>query len=116
MAAPSDIINWQEAMQQVGDDEEFLKELLADLRSELQTQLTTIQGIIQVGSLASATNVVSIYLRRRRRLVTDRWIIIFVQVQQMRGLLYCILLQRKLLMVMALRSKTEFFARDVLRF
>lgn len=49
MAAPaSDVISWQEAMQQVGDDEEFLKELLADLRSELQTQLTTIQGIIQV--------------------------------------------------------------------
>lgn len=48
MAAPSDIINWAEAMQQAGDDEEFLKELLADLRSELQQQLTTIQGIIQV--------------------------------------------------------------------
>lgn len=44
----SDIINWQEAMQQVGDDEAFLRELLADLRTELQTQLTTIEGIIQV--------------------------------------------------------------------
>ena len=52
MAAPSDVINWPDAMQQVGDDEEFLKELLADLRSELQTQLTTIQGIIEVGRLS----------------------------------------------------------------
>ena len=48
MAAPSDVINWADAMQQVGDDEEFLKELLADLRSELQTQLAVIQDIIDV--------------------------------------------------------------------
>jgi len=56
MASSSEIINWTEAMQQVGDDEEFLKELLADLRSELQTQLTTIQGIIQVGSFYRGPN------------------------------------------------------------
>jgi hypothetical protein len=50
MAAPSDVINWEEAMQQVGDDEEFLRELLADLRSETETQLGAIAGIIQVSS------------------------------------------------------------------
>ena len=49
MAAATDVIDWGEAMQQVGDDEEFLRELLGDLRSELQTQLVTIQNIIQVG-------------------------------------------------------------------
>ena len=51
MAANSGVIDWGEAMQQVGDDEEFLRELLGDLRSELQTQLVTIQNIIQVGGL-----------------------------------------------------------------
>jgi len=55
-ATPSDVINWQEAMQQVGDDEEFLKELLGDLRTELQTQLTTILGIIQVGFTATTSS------------------------------------------------------------
>lgn len=35
-------------MQQVGEDEEFLRELLADLRNELDSQLATIAGIIQV--------------------------------------------------------------------
>ena len=47
-AAPTDVINWEEAMQQVGDDEEFLRELLADLRSETETQLGAIATIIQV--------------------------------------------------------------------
>jgi HPt (histidine-containing phosphotransfer) domain-containing protein len=52
VAAPNnnnDVINWEEAMQQVGDDEEFLRELLADLRSETETQLGTITSIVQVG-------------------------------------------------------------------
>ena len=47
-ADPSDVINWEEAMQQVGDDEEFLRELLADLRAETEAQLVVIAGIIQV--------------------------------------------------------------------
>lgn len=48
--APTDVINWEEAMQQVGDDEEFLRELLADLRTETETQLGAIAAIIQVRS------------------------------------------------------------------
>ena len=35
-------------MQQVGDDEEFLRELLNDLRTEIDTQLGNIAAIIQV--------------------------------------------------------------------
>ena len=42
------VIDWSEAMQQCGDDEEFLRELLVDLRTEAETQLTNIQSIIQV--------------------------------------------------------------------
>ena len=37
-------------MQQVGDDEEFLRELLNDLRIEIETQLGHIAAIIQVRS------------------------------------------------------------------
>ena len=45
---PPDVIDWTEAMQQTGDDEEFLRELLADLRQETDTQVATIEEIIQV--------------------------------------------------------------------
>lgn len=50
MAAPppTDVIDWHEAMQQCGDDEEFLRELLADLRTETETQLASILSTIQV--------------------------------------------------------------------
>lgn len=34
-------------MQQTGDDEEFLRELLADLRQETDTQMVNIEQIIQ---------------------------------------------------------------------
>jgi hypothetical protein len=44
------IINWEGAMQQVGDDEEFLRELLNDLRVETDTQLNNVAAIIQVRS------------------------------------------------------------------
>ena len=47
-APPHDVIDWQEAMQQTGDDEEFLRELLADLRQEADTQVANIEQIIQV--------------------------------------------------------------------
>jgi HPt (histidine-containing phosphotransfer) domain-containing protein len=47
-APPHDVIDWHEAMQQTGDDEEFLRELLADLRQETDTQVTNIEQIIQV--------------------------------------------------------------------
>lgn len=41
------VINWEEAMNQVGDDEEFLRELLGDLRTESDTQLNNITAMIQ---------------------------------------------------------------------
>jgi hypothetical protein len=42
------VIDWDEAMQQCGEDEEFLRELLADLRSETDTQMAKIAETIQV--------------------------------------------------------------------
>jgi len=42
-----DVIDWDEAMQQCGDDEEFLRELLADLRSETDTQVEKIEAVIK---------------------------------------------------------------------
>jgi hypothetical protein len=45
---PADVINWDEAMQQVGEDEDFLRELLNDLRGELESQLNAVTAIIQV--------------------------------------------------------------------
>ena len=44
----TNVISWEDALQQCGDDEEFLRELLADFRSELETQLTSIAATIQV--------------------------------------------------------------------
>lgn len=35
-------------MQQCGEDEEFLRELLGDLRQETETQLVNIEGTIAV--------------------------------------------------------------------
>ena len=43
-----EVIDWDEAMQQCGEDEEFLRELLADLRSETDTQMAKIEETIQV--------------------------------------------------------------------
>jgi hypothetical protein len=54
MAANSsnaDVIDWHEAMQQCGEDEEFLRELLNDLRSETETQVSNINKTIQVRSI-----------------------------------------------------------------
>ena len=48
--ASTNVISWEDALQQCGDDEEFLRELLADFRSELETQLTSIAATIQVRS------------------------------------------------------------------
>ena len=48
MSEPT-VIDWDEAMQQCGEDEEFLRELLADLRSETDTQMAKIEETIQVG-------------------------------------------------------------------
>ena len=44
----SDVIDWDEAMQQCGEDEEFLRELLDDLRSETDTQMLKIEETIRV--------------------------------------------------------------------
>jgi hypothetical protein len=52
-ATQSSVIDWQEAMQQCGDDEEFLREVLADLRTEVEAQLTIINEVIQVSPKAS---------------------------------------------------------------
>lgn len=44
----SDVIDWEEAMEQCGDDEDFLRELLADLRGETDTQVAKIEETIRV--------------------------------------------------------------------
>ena len=44
--ADNEIIDWNEAMEQCGDDEEFLRELLADLRGEIDQQVTKIAEIL----------------------------------------------------------------------
>jgi len=46
MTTPA-VIDWEEAMQQCGDDEEFLRELLSDLRSETDAQMATMEEIIR---------------------------------------------------------------------
>ena len=48
MAAAGGVIDWDEAMEQCGDDEEFLRELLADLRGETDAQVTKIEETIRV--------------------------------------------------------------------
>jgi hypothetical protein len=52
MANPSDVIDWDEAMEQCGDDEEFLRELLADLRGETDAQLIKIDETIKVSLMS----------------------------------------------------------------
>jgi hypothetical protein len=44
----AEVIDWDEAMQQCGEDEEFLRELLADLRAETDTQMAKIEETIRV--------------------------------------------------------------------
>jgi len=41
------VIDWEEAMQQCGEDEEFLRELLEDLREETKTQMDRMVEIIR---------------------------------------------------------------------
>jgi len=43
----SAVIDWEEAMQQCGDDEEFLRELLGDLREETDSQVATMDEILK---------------------------------------------------------------------
>lgn len=42
------VIDWQEAMDQCGDDEEFLRELLTDLRGEIDAQVVKIDEALNV--------------------------------------------------------------------
>ena len=44
----SDVIDWTEAMEQCGDDEEFLHELLSDLRGEIDAQIVKIDEVLNV--------------------------------------------------------------------
>lgn len=48
MASDAEVIDWDEAMQQCGDDEEFLRELLDDLRSETDTQVEKMEDVLKV--------------------------------------------------------------------
>ncbi|CAJ1933376.1 unnamed protein product [Cylindrotheca closterium] len=47
MASDEGVIDWDEAMQQCGDDEEFLRELLDDLRSETDTQMEKMAEVLK---------------------------------------------------------------------
>ena len=40
------VIDWEEAMEQCGDDEDFLRELLADLRGEVDAQVVKINEVL----------------------------------------------------------------------
>lgn len=44
MADEQEVIDWDEAMEQCGGDEEFLHELLGDLKEELETQIKKIEA------------------------------------------------------------------------
>ena len=48
MIEASDVIDWDEAMEQCGDDEDFLRELLADLRGEILAQLEKMEESLRV--------------------------------------------------------------------
>ena len=57
------VIDWDEAMQQCGDDEEFLRELLGDLRTETDTQMSQMEIIIQVRYIIRTIIMITIYLK-----------------------------------------------------
>ncbi len=44
----SHILDWVEAMEQCGNDEEFLRELLSDLRGEIDAQIKKIDDVLKV--------------------------------------------------------------------
>lgn len=51
MAGVSDAVDWDEAMEQCGDDEEFLRELLSDLRDEINEQMIKMEEILRVSAV-----------------------------------------------------------------
>ena len=42
------VIDWEAALEQCGDDEDFLREILGDLRSEVNSQMTVLAENIYV--------------------------------------------------------------------
>ena len=44
----TEVIDWDQAMEQCGEDEEFLRELLGDLRDELDNQISNIEKFLNV--------------------------------------------------------------------
>ncbi len=44
----SHVIDWVEAMEQCGDDEDFLRELLSDLRGDIDAQIVRMDEVLQV--------------------------------------------------------------------
>jgi len=42
------VIDWTEAMEQCGDDEDFLRELLSDLRGEIDAQIVKMDEVLEV--------------------------------------------------------------------
>jgi len=59
----SHVIDWVEAMEQCGDDEEFLRELLSDLRGEVDAQMERIDDVLKVR--LAMTNILHNYLSKR---------------------------------------------------
>ena len=53
MSVSSDVIDWPEAMEQCGDDEDFLRELLSDLRGEIAVQVEKIEDVLKVRGSSS---------------------------------------------------------------
>mmetsp|Transcript_25569 Transcript_25569/g.53998 ORF Transcript_25569/g.53998 Transcript_25569/m.53998 type:complete len:133 (+) Transcript_25569:173-571(+) len=47
MSSDNAVIDWDEAMEQCGDDEEFLRELLSDLRGEIDEQIVKIDEVLK---------------------------------------------------------------------
>ncbi len=62
------VIDWDEAMEQCGDDEEFLRELLADLRGEVDQQVKKIDEM-----LTNVSGLDSTLLRREREGGVGGW-------------------------------------------
>ena len=54
------VIDWDEALQKCGDDEDFLRELLGDLKTETDQEMEIMEEIIRV------RNAVTIVMMRGR--------------------------------------------------
>jgi hypothetical protein len=42
------VIDWTEVMERCGDDEDFLRELLSDLRGEIDAQIVKMDEVLEV--------------------------------------------------------------------